>query len=309
MNKKLKIFLLTFLALVVVGGGYILYIFQFKEYEVADEEVDEIIDNPYDIVLPNGTTLVIDDEETTDGEKNDKDTVKDNEKSKDNGKAKDNEKATDQQTTGVSSSNGSGDTTGSTSTAGSNSGTTVDGTVTSGNGQSADKQASDGKQPNKENTTSTSGDKSASNQASGDKPAADKPVANKPATGNTGSGNPDKKDSVATIKGKYQPTVNSLQGQVDGKINSLIGRAKTEYSTKKANGESVNYAYFYNKYMSAAEGLEAQTDAVFRGVVNSLEKDLQANGYDKSYSKSVTDEYEAQKKARRDSIMKKAMSN
>jgi len=94
---------------------------------------------------------------------------------------------------------------------------------------------------------------------------------------------------------------------VDSKIDALIGRAKNEYSTKKANGESVNYAYFYNKYMSAAEGLETQTDAVFNGVVKSLEKDLQANGYDKSYSQSVKDEYAAQKKARRDSIMSKAM--
>ncbi|PIC64003.1 hypothetical protein CSV79_08775 [Sporosarcina sp. P13] len=255
MKKKLKIFLLAILAVIVVGGGYLLYIFQFKEYEVADEEIDEIMENPYDIVLPNGTKLVIEDEATS------------KDQAEKSNATDDSKKPSDQQKTGDSSSTDKGDNKTSGAT----------GSDTSEKNQS----------PTTENKATTS--------------------ANKPTTGNVGSEKPVNKATVAAIKRKYEPTVNNLQGQVDGKINALIGRAKNEYATKKANGESVNYAYFYNKYMSAAESLEAQTDAVFYGVVASLEKDLQANGYDKAYSKSVRDEYEAKKKARRDSILSQAM--
>lgn len=276
MNKKLKIFLLTSLAIIVIGSSYILYLFQFKEYEVADEEVDEIIENPYDITLPNGSKLVLEGEEQND----------DNKK----GQTSDNggENPESQQTAGGSTSTATGDTITSSSTAG---------------GGTSTNQAGGTKQPAKDSADNTA-DKNSSigNQSDKKDPAVTKPV-----TGNAGSAKPAKKDSVATIKQKYVPTVNNLQGQVDGKINSLISRAKNEYSTKKANGESIDYGYFYNKYMSAANSLEAQTDAVFNGVVSSLEKDLQANGYDKSYSQSIRDEYAAQKKARRDSILSKAM--
>ena len=276
MKKKLKIFLLAIVALIVLGGGYLLYIFQFKEYEVADEEVDKIIENPYDIILPNGTKLVIDGEEASDSEKNEQSS------------AADSKNSDSQQTADGSTSTATGDKTTSSSTV-------EGGTSTS--------QVDGVKQPAKENAGNTAG----TTTSTGNQPGEKGPAVSKPSSGNAGSNQPAKKDSVAKIKQKYEPTDNNLQGQVDGKINSLISRAKNEYSTKKANGESVNYAYFYNKYMKAAEGLEAQTDAVFNGVVKSLEKDLQANGYDKSYSKSMKDEYAAQKKARRDSIMSKAM--
>ena len=115
------------------------------------------------------------------------------------------------------------------------------------------------------------------------------------------------KPTVASIKQKYAPTFGALQSQADGKLNALVGRAKSEYSTKKANGESIDFGYFYNKYVGAANGLEAQTDAVFNGVISAVQKDLTANGYDKSYAQSFIDEYNAKKKARRDSLLSKAM--
>ncbi|PIC90886.1 hypothetical protein CSV71_02170 [Sporosarcina sp. P21c] len=273
MNKKLKIFLLSALAVIVIGSSYIIYLFQFKEYEVADEEVDEIIENPYDIILPNGTKLVLEGEEQ-DGDQN------------------------TEQTSDGKSDNGDKNSDGSTSTAAGDKNTT-----SSTAGSTSTGQVDSAKQPAKENAGSTTG----TTTSTGDQPGKKDPAGSQAASGNAGSNQPAKKDSVAAIKQKYEPTVNNLQGQVDGKINSLISRAKNEYSTKKANGESIDYGYFYNKYMSAANSLESQTDAVFNGVVSSLEKDLQANGYDKSYSQSIRDEYAAQKKARRDSIMSKAM--
>ncbi|WP_313238085.1 hypothetical protein [Sporosarcina ureae] len=283
MNKKLKIFLLTALAIIVIGSSYIVYLFQFKEYEVADQEVDEIIENPYDIVLPNGTKLVIDGEESSDDEKEQQTATADG------------NKTDDQQTAGVSSSTATATDDKTTS-----SGTSGGDTSTTSKNSASTSQVEGAKQPVNGNAAGTTS--STSNPTDKKDPAA-----TKPATGNTSSAKPAKKDSVAQIKAKYVPTVNNLQGQVDGKINSLISRAKNEYSTKKTNGEKIDYGYFYNKYMSAANNLEAQTDAVFNGVVSSLEKDLKANGYDKSYSQSIRDEYAAQKKARRDSILSKAM--
>ncbi|ARJ39558.1 hypothetical protein SporoP8_12135 [Sporosarcina ureae] len=273
MNKKLKIFLLSALAVIVIGSSYIIYLFQFKEYEVADEEVDEIIENPYDIILPNGTKLVLDGEEQNDDQNT-------------------------EQTSDGKSDNGDKNLDGSTSTAAGDKNTS-----TSTAGSTSTGQVDSAKQPAKENAGSTTG----TTTSTGDQPGKKDPAGSQASSGNAGSNQPAKKDSVAAIKQKYEPTVSNLQGQVDGKINSLISRAKNEYSTKKANGESIDYGYFYNKYMSAANSLESQTDAVFNGVVSSLEKDLQANGYDKSYSQSIRDEYAAQKKARRDSIMSKAV--
>ncbi|NYF23628.1 hypothetical protein [Sporosarcina sp. JAI121] len=58
----------------------------------------------------------------------------------------------------------------------------------------------------------------------------------------------------------------------------------------------MSYGYFYTKYEGAANGLEANTDAVFAGGIKAVEKDLAANGYDKSYAQSFTDDYNAEKK-------------
>src|SRR5690606_11874898 len=117
----------------------------------------------------------------------------------------------------------------------------------------------------------------------------------------------EKKVTVADVKGKYEPVFRQLEGQADAKISALIGRAKKEYTDKKVNGESISYGYFYNKYMGAANNMEASTDAAFYGVVKALEAELTANGYNKSHAQNFIDEYETMKKTRRDGIIKKAM--
>lgn len=42
--KKFKIFAIIVLVLIIAGGSYLLYMFKFKEYDVADEEVKEIVE-------------------------------------------------------------------------------------------------------------------------------------------------------------------------------------------------------------------------------------------------------------------------
>ncbi|PIC85442.1 hypothetical protein CSV72_13585 [Sporosarcina sp. P20a] len=275
MNKQLKIFLITSLSIIVFGGIYIVYHFQFEENEWANRGGDKTLEKPYDATSPNESDLLIKGEEPKGDKKNGQPSDGSSDTSSGN--------ADGQRGMGGSSSMG---TSGGTTTSGSN--TTENGTDTTGSNPSPNNQTNDGKKPSSENQTNSTG------STTSDKPA---------------TGKPDKKQSVAQIKSNYKPSVSKLQSEVDGELNSLINGAKKEYSTKKANGENIDYGYFYNKYMSSIAGLEAQTDAEFNGIMSSLEKDLQANGHNKSNSQSLRDEYEAQKSARRDSMQSKIMGN
>ncbi|WP_438296726.1 hypothetical protein [Sporosarcina sp. FA15] len=241
MKKKLKIFLLILLIVLLATAGTLLYFFKFKEYDVADEEVAKIIEDPYTIEMPDGTTITVDA----------------------NGEVVESVEPTLPPVTEGTSSEG----------------TSTDGSEVKG--------------------TSTDGSKGGGT-SSGDK-------APSSTTGESNTTETIPKPTVSTIKQKYVPTLENLQSQADSKLNTLVGHAKKEYSDKKASGESISYGYFYNKYVGAANGLEARTDAVFAGVIKGVEKDLVANGYDKSYAQNLIDDYNAKKKARKDSLLNKAM--
>jgi len=242
MKKKWKISLSVVVALLLAISTYLIYIFKFKEYDVADEEVSKIVSAPYEVELPDGSKLVFHEED--DSAKGEDETESHNDKSIVTIDKPDSVKAATLATPNQSSSK-------------SNSSTS---SLIKQNG-----------------STSNKSEESAPKQ------------------------------TVAEVKAKYEPVFQQLEGQADSKISSLIGRAKNEYTTKKANGESVNYGYFYNKYMGAAESLEASTDTAFYGVVKSLKNELAANGYSASHADSFIDHYEAMKKSRRDSLIKKAV--
>ena len=241
-GKKLKIFLLVALVIIIGAASYLLYEFKFKTYDVADDEVSEIVEDPYVLELPDGSKITMD---------------------KDGNVVED---------------------TTSTQTA-----LNGDGAATTDGGSS--EVASSG-----EEDSSNSNDTSTTTDGAGGSTTT--PVS---------SGGSTAEPTVGSIKEKYIPAFSALEGQADAKINALIGRAKAEYKTKQANGEGIDFGYFYNKYMAAAEGLEGNTDTIFNGVLAAVEKDLAANGFDKSYANSFKSEYEATKKARRDSIISKAL--
>lgn len=245
MKKKLKIILSIISILVLCVGGYAVYILKFKTYDVADESVNEIVEESFEVELPDGTILRLD----KDGEMIE-------EESENAGQA------TGTIATGSSSNS-------------SNAGKTVSNTPDNAN-------------------------KGTSSSTETGKGSASKPASN---PGKQEAGKP--KQSVAVIKSKYVPTFDALEGQADAKLNALIGRAKNEYTTKKANGEKIDYGYFFNKYSGAAGELESRTDAVFNGVLKAVERDLENNGFDKAYAKSFAEQYNAQKKSRKESLMKK----
>ncbi|WP_442596402.1 hypothetical protein [Neobacillus sp. D3-1R] len=112
--------------------------------------------------------------------------------------------------------------------------------------------------------------------------------------------------TVASIKDKYRPVFESLESQANGKIDSLVSRAFGEYKEKKANGESISFSYFYQKYSSAGKELEGKTDEVFQYVYKALEDDLKKNGFSPTHAKDFMEQYQAAKKARETALLNKA---
>jgi len=247
--------LLVVVLLVVIGGGYALYEFKFKSYDVADEKVDDIVEEDYVIQLPDGTEISIDDEG--------------NIVDKSSGQL-------------VLNTNGSSTSTDSNLT---QLGQSQQKGQSEQSGQSAQTSQSNEIQGNPSNSTVNN---SGSTQ---------------PDSSTTPTSQVAEKPTVKSIKAKYTPTLQALQSQANGRINGLVSNAKAEYSQKKANGESISIGYFYNKYMGAANSLEASTDAAFNSLMTLIENDFVSNGYDKSHAQSFRNDYEAMKEERRNSLL------
>lgn len=237
MRGKWKYVLLVFALLILGAGGYGVYVFKFKEYDVADPELDEIVEDPYVVTLPDGTQLVID----KDGE-----IIEEIKPSSD--------EPTDEENMDT------GDET---------------------KGDTTDEERERIEQSEEGELAGEPANESAEEQ-------------------------PAPKPTVAQIKQKYMPTIKDLETQANNNLDSLIGKAFSEYQAKKKNGEKISFGYFYNKYMNAALQLESSTDAVFNSIVTIVEKDLEENGFDKGHAQSLRDEYEAAKEARRSSLLNKA---
>lgn len=272
--KKLKYIFIALAVIVLCIGGYIVYELKFKSYDTADPEVDALIEETYNVELPDGTVIVVDKE----------------------GNIVEN-KTSDSQNNGVTTASAQ------TSSTNENSDSTQDdekgtetGTTNNGNGSSNSNSGQTGTSAssNSSSNTGTTGSNSNAN-----------PNTN---TNTGGSNKPAEKVTVASIKAKYEGTFKSLENQSRARINSLISQAANEYSTKKSNGESISYGYFYKKYMGAANGIEAATDSTVNVVVGLVEKDLQKNGFDKSYAQSFKEDYNAMKESLRSEMMDKALS-
>ncbi|OKL37652.1 hypothetical protein [Domibacillus mangrovi] len=150
-----------------------------------------------------------------------------------------------------------------------------------------------------------------------------KPVSSNGDTGSTGNGSSDGGSgsgsnghtggtdeapsamTVDAIKARYNSSFQSLEGQVDSQLASLISQAKGEYVQKKAAGETINPAYFYQKYNGAAANVESKTDAAFNSLYSGLTSELKANGFSDSHAKQYKADYEAMKESRRSELLSK----
>lgn len=242
--KKLKYIAIAFAVIVLAVGGYLAYEFKFKTYDTADTEVDALLEESFEIELPDGSVIHVDKEGNVVEGKVDNSA---------------------QQTTEETDS-------------------------TNGNGASTDSENSE--------PTSANDDQTATNPPKTE-PGKD-PASNPTPT--------EEKVTVATIKAKYEQTFANLENQSRARLDALISQAYSEYSAKKKNGESISYGYFYQKYMGAATAVESATDATVKVMVGLVEKDLQENGFDKSYAQTFAEDYKTTKKALRDELMDKALS-
>lgn len=294
MKKALKIAAIVIGSLALVIGGYILYIAKFKDYDVADTQVDEIVREPYVIELPDGGTLEIEEDGTVtekDADGNVITVTEAPESAEDTIVASSNSSSTDNQSSGTDSTqtgttNSGGGSTGSSGTGGS--GSSNDGA--SGNGSSTGGSSGNG---SGSGSTGGSGSGGGSNAGSGSSGSESGGSTNQPQT-----------MTVAQIKEKYNPVFASLEAQAEGRLNSLISRAKAEYSEKQASGE-VDYGYFYRKYSSAAANLEASTDAAFYSTLAVVQNVFVANGFNKSYAADYETQYKQRKAERRSELMSK----
>lgn len=266
--KKLKYVLIALAVIVLSVAGYLVYELKFKSYDTADTEVDALLEETFELTLPDGSVILVDKEGN----------IVDNKA--DNSAESDTDGVTPTDSSSTTTDDDSGEETASDSTNINTDGKSDDETV-AGN----------------ESTGTNTSDRT--NSSNGKPASTTKP---------NGSTAPQEKVTVSSIKAQYTPTFSMIENQARTRINSLISQAANEYSTKKKNGESIKYGYFYRKYMGAATAMEKSTDATVKTVVGLVEKDLQANGFDKSYAQTFMEDYKATKKALRDDLMDKALS-
>lgn len=283
MRKFIKYSLIVVLLMALAGGGAFYYFAKVKTYDVADEQVDVIIEDPYSIAFPEGTPLpegVQKDEEGL--------VIVDKEGSfilEDGTVITSDEWFSSAEYTAASA--------GASAPAG-NAGTS--GGSSSGGSGAADSTGDAPSGGNKSNASNPNGNSSSDSRTGGTNTGGN--------PGSAGSAAPERV-TAATIKQRYASSFDSLQGQVEGQLGSLIGQAKEEYTAKKAAGETINPAYFYQKYNGAAQSVEAKTDSAFNSLYNAMKSELSANGLSTSAAEEYKQQYEAAKEARKSELLSK----
>jgi len=318
MKTVLKIATIVIGSLALIIGGYVLYIAKFKEYDVADTEVDEIVREPYVIELPDGGTLEIEEDGTVtekDAEGNiltvsqapedaESTVVASNNSSSADGEENSDSSesggsstgSTGTTNSGTSSNGGSGSTGGSGSSGSGSSGSTggsgSSGSDSSGSGSSGSSGSTGGSGSSGSGSSGSTGGSGSSGSGSGSGSGT-----------STGGSSETSTMTVSEIKTRYNPVFAGLEAQAEERLNALVSRAKAEYATMQANGESIDYGYFYRKYSAAAANLEASTDAAFYSTLAVVQNVFVANGFNKSYAADYETQYKERKAERRSELM------
>lgn len=102
------------------------------------------------------------------------------------------------------------------------------------------------------------------------------------------------KPSYDSIVSRYMSRLTSLEASAHQKANSLMEQAKAEYEANK-NNPDFSASALYEKYLSIAEGIEAQIDGQVSSILSSLESELSSNGYDTSAVDDLYSQYESAK--------------
>ncbi|MBT2661587.1 hypothetical protein [Bacillus sp. ISL-45] len=282
MKKSFKIAIATVLILLAGTAGVLYYFLNVKEYDVADEKVEEITKTEYKVALPDLDSLV---EGTEEGEGD----GAENSDGDSGDTAADGSKAASAGTVNDSNSEAASSDTGSGNEAGTSSASNTD----------ASKKDTESKKTSTKVTEGKKKDESAGKEEKADEDAAEEEKTVEK-----------KKPEVTAemIKAAYRPSFEELQAQANAKIDALVNTAFSEYSAKKESGESISFTYFYRKYTSAGKELEASTDKTFNYIYDSLVSDLTARGFSSSEANEFKTQYENAKAARENALIDKAKS-
>ncbi|WP_102026673.1 hypothetical protein [Salirhabdus sp. Marseille-P4669] len=110
-----------------------------------------------------------------------------------------------------------------------------------------------------------------------------------------------------TIVRKYEASLNSLQEQVEHKLNELMNHAYDEYTADKNDDGEANVMTLYLKYQKAITELENNTDESFNEVYEQMQAELKENGHNPVLADDLKDQYEAMKKETRSVMMDKVL--
>ncbi|ARI76509.1 hypothetical protein [Halobacillus mangrovi] len=112
--------------------------------------------------------------------------------------------------------------------------------------------------------------------------------------------------SAEEIIEPYRTTYKELIGEAENRIDGIVSEAEEEFVEKKQSGEDISYSYFFNKYNSAADRLEASTDEAFEEIYKPLKAQLEEQGYKSEAAEDLKREYQKTKKGWRASLMQSA---
>lgn len=118
-----------------------------------------------------------------------------------------------------------------------------------------------------------------------------------------------KKLTQEEIEQKYESILADIQNSVISELDSLVDSAINEYNELMKKGEGNKISSLYNSYSSAANNLEASTDATVNSVLQSMKADLVSNGYSTESLNSISDSYNASKKSMKDSLLSSILGN
>ncbi|MGP4068801.1 hypothetical protein [Halobacillus sp. B29] len=96
----------------------------------------------------------------------------------------------------------------------------------------------------------------------------------------------------------YETSYEQLIDEAERRMDEIVTEAQKEYVTKKQNGEDISFSYFFSKYNSAADRLEASTDEGFQTIHESVKKHIGAEK-----ATDLKEEYRQKKKQWRANLL------
>lgn len=98
------------------------------------------------------------------------------------------------------------------------------------------------------------------------------------------------KPSYNSIVSKYRSKLESLQSIYEGKLDTLVSKAKSEYNEKK-NEPDFSATNLFKKYEKLADELEVECDAKVDVVLSDLRTELTEYGYETKVADELYNEY------------------